>query len=209
MTWRNKAWDEKDFSKNHFTPEQFEASVRKAMATADDYVWIYTRRRAGGRTPTANRRNSRRNTTRPSAALLDNDHMPQEKTATIRLNTDNVVGEVSPNIFGGFAEHMGRCIYGGIYDPQSPHADQQGFRKDVIAALREMRMPVLRYPGGNFVNTYEWLDGVGPERSAAAPPRARVALDRGESVRGRTNSSNSAARSAVSDAGGQPRHARL
>jgi len=89
--------------------------------------------------------------------------MSEEKTATIRLNTDDVVGEISPNLFGGFAEHMGRCIYGGIYDPQSPHADDKGFRKDVIAALREMRMPVLRYPGGNFVNSYDWLDGVGPK----------------------------------------------
>ena len=86
-----------------------------------------------------------------------------EQTAKITLNTDDVVGQVSPNIFGGFAEHMGRCIYGGIYDPQSPHADKQGFRKDVLDALREMRMPVMRYPGGNFVNTYDWLDGIGPK----------------------------------------------
>ncbi|MEA2707494.1 MAG: alpha-L-arabinofuranosidase [Phycisphaerales bacterium] len=88
--------------------------------------------------------------------------MPDEQTATIRLNTENIVGEISPNIFGGFAEHMGRCIYGGIYDPQSPHADARGFRTDVIAALREMRLAVLRYPGGNFVSSYDWRDGVGP-----------------------------------------------
>ena len=89
--------------------------------------------------------------------------MSEEQTATVRLSTEDVIGAVSPNIFGGFAEHMGRCIYGGIYDPESPHADPRGFRKDVIAALRELRIPVLRYPGGNFVNTYDWLDGVGPK----------------------------------------------
>jgi alpha-N-arabinofuranosidase len=96
--------------------------------------------------------------------------MMAEQTATITLNTENVVGDVSRNIFGGFAEHMGRCIYGGVYDPDSPHADKQGFRTDVIGALREMRIPVLRYPGGNFVNTYDWLDGVGPKNER---PRRR------------------------------------
>jgi alpha-N-arabinofuranosidase len=96
--------------------------------------------------------------------------MPDEKSATIRLNTDNIVGDISPNIFGGFAEHMGRCIYGGIYDPQSPLADKKGFRTDVLAALREMRMPVLRYPGGNFVSSYSWRDGVGPREQR---PRRR------------------------------------
>ena len=96
--------------------------------------------------------------------------MPDEKSATIRLNTDNIVGEISPNIFAGFAEHMGRCIYGGIYDPRSPLADKQGFRTDVLAALRDMRMPMLRYPGGNFVSSYYWRDGVGPREQR---PRRR------------------------------------
>ena len=57
---------------------------------------------------------------------------------------------------------MGRCIYGGIYDPENNLSDENGFRKDVIEALRELRVPVMRYPGGNFVATYHWLDGVGP-----------------------------------------------
>ena len=57
---------------------------------------------------------------------------------------------------------MGRCIYGGIYDPGNRLSDENGFRKDVIEALKELRVPVVRYPGGNFVATYHWLDGVGP-----------------------------------------------
>jgi alpha-L-arabinofuranosidase len=57
---------------------------------------------------------------------------------------------------------MGRCIYGGLYDPDSPQADENGFRKDVIEAIKEIKPPVMRYPGGNFCATYHWLDGVGP-----------------------------------------------
>lgn len=58
---------------------------------------------------------------------------------------------------------MGRCIYGGIYDPGNVLSDENGFRKDVLAALKELDIPVVRYPGGNFVATYHWLDGVGPK----------------------------------------------
>ena len=58
---------------------------------------------------------------------------------------------------------MGRCIYGGIYDPGNPLSDENGFRKDVIEAFKELNCPVVRYPGGNFVATYHWLDGVGPK----------------------------------------------
>lgn len=57
---------------------------------------------------------------------------------------------------------MGRCIYGGIYEPGSSLADENGFRKDVLSALRELDIPVIRYPGGNFVATYHWQDGIGP-----------------------------------------------
>jgi alpha-N-arabinofuranosidase len=59
--------------------------------------------------------------------------------------------------------HMGRCIYGGIYDPGNPLSDENGFRKDVLEALKELNIPVVRYPGGNFVATYHWIDGVGPK----------------------------------------------
>ena len=80
----------------------------------------------------------------------------------IQLHTHFQVGQVGPRIFGGFAEHLGRCIYGGLYDPDSSHADEDGFRTDVIAALRRLNMTTLRYPGGNFAQAYHWCDGVGP-----------------------------------------------
>ncbi len=82
--------------------------------------------------------------------------------AHIYLDTNRVISPISPLIFSGFAEHMGRTIYEGIYDPASPHADENGLRKDVIAALRELNFRAIRYPGGNFLSGYRWLDGVGP-----------------------------------------------
>ncbi len=81
---------------------------------------------------------------------------------TLFLHAQHRVGAVSPRIFGGFLEHMGRSIYGGVYDPQSRHADADGMREDVIAALRELNLTVVRYPGGNFASGYHWRDGVGP-----------------------------------------------
>jgi alpha-N-arabinofuranosidase len=61
------------------------------------------------------------------------------------------------------ARHIGRCIYGGLYEPGSTLSDKKtGFRKDVLAALKELKVPVVRYPGGNFVATYHWMDGIGP-----------------------------------------------
>ena len=65
---------------------------------------------------------------------------------------------------------MGRCIYGGIYDPDSPQSDEHGFRKDVLTALRDLDIPVIRYPGGNFVATYHWQDGIGPKESRPRRP---------------------------------------
>ncbi len=83
-------------------------------------------------------------------------------SAKIYLDTNRVISPISPLLFSGFAEHMGRCIYEGIYDPASPHADENGLRKDVLAALRELNYRSIRYPGGNFLSGYRWLDGVGP-----------------------------------------------
>ena len=91
-------------------------------------------------------------------------------SAQITIDTNRTIGEVSPLLFGGFAEHMGRCIYEGIYDPDSPHADERGYRKDVLAALKNLNLTVLRYPGGNFVSNYNWRDGVGPREQR---PRRR------------------------------------
>jgi alpha-L-arabinofuranosidase len=66
-------------------------------------------------------------------------------------------------LFGAFLEHLGRAVYTGIYQPGSALADRNGFRTDVIAQMRELAVPIMRYPGGNFVSGYNWLDGVGPK----------------------------------------------
>ena len=89
--------------------------------------------------------------------------MSQSSTARLFIDTKRAIGEISPLLFSGFAEHMGRCIYEGIYDPASPHADDNGLRVDVLAALRELNYRAMRYPGGNFVSGYRWEDGIGPK----------------------------------------------
>ena len=89
--------------------------------------------------------------------------MNQTATARIDIDTKRVISPISPLLFSGFAEHMGRCIYEGIYDPASPQADENGLRRDVLAALRELNFRSMRYPGGNFLSGYRWEDGVGPK----------------------------------------------
>ena len=74
------------------------------------------------------------------------------------------LGAIDRNLFGSFLEHLGRAIYEGIYDPGSKLSDADGFRKDVLAEVRELGVPIIRYPGGNFVSGYNWLDGVGPKQ---------------------------------------------
>ena len=91
-------------------------------------------------------------------------------SAQIYVDTNRTIAPISPLLFGGFVEHMGRCVYEGIYDPKSPLADARGFRKDVLAALRDQAYSVIRYPGGNFLSGYNWLDGVGPKEQR---PRRR------------------------------------
>jgi alpha-N-arabinofuranosidase len=81
----------------------------------------------------------------------------------VKIDPERKLGNIDRNLFGGFAEHLGRCIYGGIYDPGSPLADKNGLRRDVLASLKRLRMPVIRYPGGNFTSGYRWMDGVGPQ----------------------------------------------
>ena len=89
--------------------------------------------------------------------------MSQQSIARIYIDTKRVISAISPLLFSGFAEHMGRCIYEGIYDPASAQADAKGLRKDVLAALRELNFRAIRYPGGNFVSGYRWQDGIGPK----------------------------------------------
>lgn len=83
-------------------------------------------------------------------------------TASIIYDRDFSVGTVDPRIFGSFAEHLGRSIYGGIYEPGHATADANGFRGYVLALVQELGVTVVRYPGGNFVSNYNWEDGVGP-----------------------------------------------
>jgi alpha-L-arabinofuranosidase len=86
----------------------------------------------------------------------------------IKIDPERVAGMIDRNIFGGFTEHLGRCIYGGIYEPGSPLADKDGLRKDVLEALKHLNMPIIRYPGGNFASGYRWRDGVGPAKERQA-----------------------------------------
>src|SRR5947209_1154472 len=84
--------------------------------------------------------------------------------AKVVFDSDFVVGETDTRLFGSFVEHLGRCVYGGIHEPDHPSAVQHGFRGDVLELVRELAPTVVRYPGGNFVSGYNWEDGVGPER---------------------------------------------
>ena len=84
--------------------------------------------------------------------------------ATVRVDAAAATTPLNRLVLGGFIEHFHRQIYGGIFEPGSPLSDEKGFRKDVIAALRELRLSVVRWPGGCFVSAYHWKDGVGPNR---------------------------------------------
>src|SRR5579863_3044114 len=89
-----------------------------------------------------------------------------DSTSVTRISIDSrrTIGPLDRNLFGSFLEHLGRAIYQGIYDPGSPLSDANGFRKDVMEEVRNLGVPIIRYPGGNFVSGYNWLDGVGPEK---------------------------------------------
>jgi alpha-N-arabinofuranosidase len=82
--------------------------------------------------------------------------------ARIKIDTERVIGEIDPKIYGNFIEHLGRCIDGGIFEEGSPLSDSNGYRKDVFEAVRKLNVPLLRWPGGNFVSNYHWRDGLGP-----------------------------------------------
>lgn len=83
-------------------------------------------------------------------------------SARLTIDPHFVVGPVNRRLFGSFVEHLGRCVYDGIYEPSHPDADEDGFRRDVIALVRELGVSTVRYPGGNFVSGYRWEDGIGP-----------------------------------------------
>src|SRR5690606_5557928 len=79
------------------------------------------------------------------------------------IHREHVRATLDRRVFGSFLEHLGRAIYEGIYQPGSPLADARGFRSDVASIITELGVPIVRYPGGNFVSGYNWLDGVGPK----------------------------------------------
>ena len=84
-------------------------------------------------------------------------------TTRVVIDTDWEIGAIDPHLFGSFLEQLGRAIYEGIYEPGSKFADANGFRTDVAKEVRELGVPIVRWPGGNFVSGYHWLDGVGPK----------------------------------------------
>jgi len=105
--------------------------------------------------------------------------------ARIKIDIDRTIGDVSPLIYGNFLEHLGRAVYGGVYEPGSPLADADGHRTDVIQAAKDLNVTLLRYPGGNFVSNYHWQDGVGPVEDR--PTRMELAWSRLEDNRFGTN----------------------
>ena len=91
----------------------------------------------------------------------------------IAIDPARPLGTIDRKLFGGFVEHLGHCVYGGLYEEGSPLSDERGFRTDVLGLLRELRLGVLRWPGGNFVSNYHWQDGIGPKD--ARPRRPELA----------------------------------
>ncbi|MDR1174207.1 MAG: alpha-N-arabinofuranosidase [Treponema sp.] len=99
--------------------------------------------------------------------------------ATLTLHREFSIGETDKRIYGSFIEHLGRAVYKGIHEPGHPEADELGFRKDVIKLVKDLDVPIVRYPGGNFVSGYNWEDGVGPVE--ARPVRLDLAWGTKES----------------------------
>lgn len=85
-------------------------------------------------------------------------------SVVLRVDEERILHPISPMLYGQFIEHFSHLVYGGIFDPGHPLADEHGFRSDVIEALRALRIPVIRWPGGCFASAYHWKDGIGPVR---------------------------------------------
>ena len=87
------------------------------------------------------------------------------RSAKLVVDKPFQISEIDSRIYGSFVEHLGRAVYNGIYQPGHYTADEDGFRKDVIELVKELEVPVIRYPGGNFVSSFFWEDSVGPRES--------------------------------------------
>jgi len=105
----------------------------------------------------------------------------QASRARIKIDTERVIGDIDPKIYGNFIEHLGRCIEGGVFEEHSPLSDANGFRKDVLDAARKLNVTIVRWPGGNFSSNYHWMDGIGPRDKR--PPRLEMAWGTVESNR--------------------------
>ena len=88
-----------------------------------------------------------------------------QQSNTVTIDPDGIRTEYNPMIFGQFIEHFDNQVYGGIFDPGNPLSDDDGFRTDVIEAMKAIKVPIVRWPGGCFVSTYHWTGGIGPERT--------------------------------------------
>jgi len=95
-------------------------------------------------------------------------NLMSQPTAVIKIDPGRKIGDVDPKIYGAFLEPIRTVVYGTIYDPKSPLADTNGFRKDFIQLVKELKIPVVRWPGGNFVSGYNWQDGIGPKEQRPA-----------------------------------------
>ena len=95
--------------------------------------------------------------------------------ASVTAHRDYRVAKIDDRVYGAFLEHLGRAIYTGIYEPGHSSADANGMRTDVIELVRELKVPIVRYPGGNFVSAYNWEDGVGPRENRPDSARSGVA----------------------------------
>ena len=101
--------------------------------------------------------------------------------ARVKIDTERVIGDIDPRLYGNFIEHLGRCIDGGVFEEGNPLSDANGFRRDVIDATKKLNVTQLRWPGGNFSSNYHWMDGIGPRDKR--PPRLEMAWGTVESNR--------------------------
>lgn len=95
---------------------------------------------------------------------------PVPAAARIKIDIDRTIGDVDPLLFGNFAEHLGRMIYGGVYEEGNALSDKDGYRKDVLEAVKNLNVTILRWPGGNFASGYDWKDGIGPKDQRPVRP---------------------------------------
>ena len=101
--------------------------------------------------------------------------------ARIKIDTERVIDAIDPKIYGNFVEHLGRCVDGGVFQEGSRLSDANGYRKDVLQAVKNLNVPIIRWPGGNFSSNYHWKDGIGPRDQR--PPRLEMAWGTIESNR--------------------------